>query len=499
MSATSERWWGLILAVSFAAAIAVPSVLIGPLRAGQVGFDSAASVLYFDRIASGTSLEAPLTATPKPLLTIVFGLLHAVTGDWRAISLATILASAVAVVLAMILTRRLAGRSAAVFSGVALVAAVPLIADVALSYAIAWALLGWLGAGLFLTLRPPRYALAGMALGIASLARIETLILLALATFVLLLGLLPAARRWIRPPPAAAGILLGWLALPIQAAHDVLLVGDPLYSLTTSARASEGAPLIGVLGALEMLIGRYFALGPLVVLGILGLVVLARARRWALLLGLGGLSLGVAGSIILLAARDTYVSARYLIPIDLALLFAAGAGYSALRVSLPEMSRRSRERWRAPVAIALAAAIGLAITLTFTAVEPRWLLTIRSNLRLHENAETLVPTIRAGVAPGLDGAPAVLVPVLLGPQMVIDLDLPIPSVSSTDGRGLDGSGDGFHIGQLVYHDRWGDRAYPALAALEVEEPVTIGPYTFAPLESDPIRGYWLLEVREAER
>src|SRR4029077_15638140 len=70
--------------------------VIRPFSAGPVGFDSAASVIHFDRIISGQGLEAFVTATPKPLLTVMYGLVHSIVPDWRAISWLAILGLAVA-------------------------------------------------------------------------------------------------------------------------------------------------------------------------------------------------------------------------------------------------------------------------------------------------------------------------------------------------------------------------------------------------------------------
>jgi len=73
-------------AVLFVVAAGLATDLIRPFRVGQVGFDMAASVLFFDRIVVGRHLESFISATPKPLFTVVNGLAHAVTGEWRLIS-----------------------------------------------------------------------------------------------------------------------------------------------------------------------------------------------------------------------------------------------------------------------------------------------------------------------------------------------------------------------------------------------------------------------------
>ena len=87
----AERRNGLSLAAAgAAAAFAVGFELVRPVLSGPVGFDTAASVIHFQRITSGRHLEAFITATPKPLLTLVDGLLFALSGDWRLISVSSI-------------------------------------------------------------------------------------------------------------------------------------------------------------------------------------------------------------------------------------------------------------------------------------------------------------------------------------------------------------------------------------------------------------------------
>jgi hypothetical protein len=92
----------LLGAIAGAVALGIGFELVRPFAAGPVGFDSSASVIYFDRIVSGRHLEAFVTATPKPFLTLVFGLLHELTAAWRSISWATIGAFALCVVLRVV-------------------------------------------------------------------------------------------------------------------------------------------------------------------------------------------------------------------------------------------------------------------------------------------------------------------------------------------------------------------------------------------------------------
>ena len=74
-----------MLAAIFIAAVAVAASAIRPWIAAPPAFDTAASVLHFDRIVAGRHLEQALSTTPKPLLTILYGLVYSATGDWRAL------------------------------------------------------------------------------------------------------------------------------------------------------------------------------------------------------------------------------------------------------------------------------------------------------------------------------------------------------------------------------------------------------------------------------
>ena len=172
-----ERPGWLVWLAGGAVVLAVGAVglaVVQPFAVGPVGFDSAASVAFFDRIVGGQRLEAYVGATPKPLLTLVYGLLYDVTHDWRAISWATIGAFAVGTYLAARLVQRLAGLPAAVFAVIGLVGLSLLQSDLILAYATPWAMVGWFAAGLLVTGPRPRFGLAGIALMLAALARLET-------------------------------------------------------------------------------------------------------------------------------------------------------------------------------------------------------------------------------------------------------------------------------------------------------------------------------------
>ena len=264
--------WVLLFIVAFGGAF----VLVLPVRVGQVGYDTAASVLYFDRLLAGRHLESFVAATPKPLLTVVDGFLHAATGDWRPISWLALAVYALDVVLAGVLARRLAGPVAAAFVAVGVAGTWALLEDASAAYAVGPAVLFWLLAGLLTTAPRPRYGLAGVALLLAGLARFETLILVGLIASVLVGWRLAAALgRKERPPSRAWLLLLGFLALPIQMLHDVLLTGDPFWSERVPVLVSEaGSPLIGVGGAIRLILNHYAPWAILVVLAALGVALL---------------------------------------------------------------------------------------------------------------------------------------------------------------------------------------------------------------------------------
>src|SRR5688500_17464214 len=95
------------------AALAVVAGLVAmelaqPFRGPAIAFDSQVSTFHFKLLVSGRQLEQFISTTPKPLLTLVYGPLHAL-GGWTAISLATIGALVAGVVLVAALAGRIAG------------------------------------------------------------------------------------------------------------------------------------------------------------------------------------------------------------------------------------------------------------------------------------------------------------------------------------------------------------------------------------------------------
>jgi hypothetical protein len=494
------RWARIAL---FLVACAVATALILPIRAGQVGFDSAASVLYFDRIAGGRHLEAFVTATPKPLLTVLYGLVFAVAHDWRAISFLAIAAFGLAVVLATQLAWRLGGLAAGGFAAGVIMGSSPLVKDVALSYALVWALIGWLVAGLALTARPPRYALAGLALLFAATARFESLLLsgVAVAALVGWWILARMGRTRAAPPPGAWLLSLGLLALPVQLIHDWLLTGDPWFSQLVPVRGSVGAPSIGPVARIVWIAVRYVDQGGLLYLALVGAVALVIARRWSILLGLAVLGPGIAAFLVFLELRHTYVSTRYAGPIDVAVAFAAAVGFALIAPPLGRLVSRNVPAWTA----ALALAAGILFASPFAAFSADVLHTARNNLILHRNADAAEAVIAPNLAalpsqtpPGVGPTagvvkPILLVPVLLRPQMAVDLGLPLWAIDSVSTQQIAG-GTGLRPGMLIYHDRRGDPPDPGFAALEVTKPTQLGNVDVVPISADPAAGWWVNRI-----
>ena len=65
------------------AAVVWAVLVLQPWGAATIDPDASSSVLYFDRIIAGQRLEAFVPTTPKPLLTLVYGITWAVGHDWR--------------------------------------------------------------------------------------------------------------------------------------------------------------------------------------------------------------------------------------------------------------------------------------------------------------------------------------------------------------------------------------------------------------------------------
>jgi hypothetical protein len=516
----------LTFAATLAAAVALALYVIKPFAAGGVDFDSAASVLFFQRLAGGRHLEAWVGATPKPLMTVVLGGLHAIWADWRLIIWASIAAYAVAVALSAVLARRLAGSGAAAFTAVALLGATPLLLDVARGYSIAWAMLGWVVAGLAISAKRPRYALAALALGLAALARVETFVLIGAATAALLAwGVRARSGRGTPPPRAASWILASWLALPIMLGHDWLLTGDPFFWLRVSARFSEAAADAvarqGPANIAAYLVRHVLRFGGFAILAALGVALAVSTRRWGVALGVAAATVGVAGFLVLLAARGTYVSTRYVVPIDIVILFAAGLGFGSLRTSSLARFRVLGGRripatphsmpWGTAGIVAIAAVSAAVLWVPLGSEIKSDTGQVRALLGNAVRADRVVPIVRHALENVAGGsgepdsskvlAPAdldriiLVVPSSLRPRLAVDANVGLTRIA---GLGLPSFGTVESLvhrpGRVIVHDpRTEGAAAGAYAALETQNPVIDGVHLI-PLLVDPVERIWVYQV-----
>ena len=512
-ASVSRRQELAVAGSAFVLSVAVAALIVRPFHVGTAGYDAAASVLYFERITAGRTLEAFLGATPKALLTGVYGIAFSIVPDWRVVSWLAILAYAAGIAASATLAYRLAGPVAAGFVAVGLVGSAELLQDVDLAYAVSWALLAWAVAGLLVTATKPRYAWAGLLLAVGGLARAETLIIVVLAGLLIVAGWL-LARRGGLPTSALrdrAPILLGLLAIPIQAGHDWLLTGDPLYAQHVPVIGSAGLPLVGVPGAIRFVIGHYAAEPLLVVLAVVGLAALAIRRRMDLVVGLIALGPGVAAFIVFLGLERIYISNRYIAPADLALTFAAGAGVAAIRLPLLQRFVRTLRRsgGRALVAAAIGCLVAIVTVRPFGPLDHATRQAIAINGLVHRDLGLVTPAIRSAIAGGgqaadwpANGSPTgptgtraiLLVPVLTVPQIAADLRLSLSSITGTTAASIRTDGTYPRAGQVVFHDIDRDLPRQAFRIFETDRPTTTGAVTVDPLVVDSKHRFWLVRI-----
>jgi hypothetical protein len=507
---------GLVLVGLLAVASAL--AVVQPFAAGPVSYDVGSSVIHFLRLIHGQRLEAFISTTPKPLLTVIDGGLYALTGDWRAISLAAIAAFGAAVALATWLAARVAGPVAAAFAAVALVAAPSVAGELVIASAVPFAMVGWAAAGLAVTAPRPRYVLAGVALALGSLARLETLVLVGVAAGTLV-GLWLASRRDARAgvPCGAWWILLGLTALPVMLVHDWLLTGDPMFWASVATRYSEGvgaATLMHPAALAHFLAHRYLGLIAFVVLAAIGGLSLLQRRRWATAVGLAALGPGIVAFLFFLSARGTFVATRYAVPVDLAVLFAAAIGTARVAEEIgrviaarwPHLTPtdgRARSRLAAGAAV-LAALLAVACGWPPALVAATTATAARDARQLAANERAAVPVLRTAlarlqgshdVAAGPGERPLVLlVPVPMRTLLASDLDVPLTRLGSTSPGGLAPPPGSLAKTALIVHSRVGDARDPAYAELEVATVTTIGGQTLTPLLVDATDGLWIYAV-----
>jgi hypothetical protein len=501
-----------VSAAVFVVAAAIAVELMRPTAAGFAGFDTAASVLHFERIASGRHLESFVTATPKPFLTLVDGGLMALFEDWRIVSWAAIAAFGAVAAVATWLASRTAGLLAGVAAAVLVISSARLVADVAIAYALAWAALLCLVAGLAVATPRRHPVLAGLALAAATLARLEVIAITGIAILAIVAGELESRRRGRLPDRSWWWLVLGLVALPVMCLHDLLLTGNPLFWVSVSEVFSNQAPN-AVLSPVALIgwIVAWLATEPVVVvLAGIGAIWLWRERRFPLLVGVVGSTLGVALFLVAIAIRGTYVSDRYLGVVDVGLRFAAAFGVVAVGAAASSSIRRLVPTAQ-PRAISVAAAIVAIAVLSIAIWRPGFLrpevrLAARTAQQEARHADAVVPVVRCALATlpgGVSVPPAttslapqtpdtikVVGPVLLRPRLARDLDIPLGAVSRVAPAEL--NPDTFlRAGVIAVHDRLSDRPTEAFRVLEVDRPTSVGTVLLTPLVADPVQGVWV--------
>ena len=496
----------------FALATLIAALVIRPFHVGAVGSDTASTVLYFDRIASGQRLEVFLGTTPKPFLTFVYGPLYALTHDWRAISWLAIVVFGSGVAAATVLVRRetrsLVGT---VFVATALLASAGLLRDASLAYGGSWCLLAWAVAGLAVTAPRPRYAVAGIALAVGGLIRPESLLIVGAAGIALAVAALAARRgRLTAPPSGAWWILIGLAAIPLAGLHDVVLAGDPFYSLRVPVLGTDIRPAQTSAAAFGVIRAHLVSLAPLGALAVVGLAVLAVRRRWPLLIGLLAIGPGVAILVLGLAARRVFVLDRYLLPVDLAVIVAAGVGLAALSVPVVAAAIRLDRRTTAALGVGLAAGVALALGPTIGPLDRTLLADIGADRTVVGNLAAAAPTLdraldaipdararpaRADPTAIPGGRPAILlVPARVLPMAAVELDLTLDRVVRSQPQLMSPDGTWPAPGQLVLHDGTIDSPAAGLGFLEVDQPSSSGRIRVIPLSADVGRQLWVLRI-----
>lgn len=502
----------VIVAGVFVGVSAVLLWLVRPLSGGPAASDAASSVLYFDRIVAGRHLEAWLNTTPKPLLTVVYGVLHAIDGEWRLVSVSAVLATAVGILLGTEVVRRVAGIAAAAFALVALTGSTALAAEASWAYGLGWAFAFWMAAALMLLRPGPRYGLAGAFLLLAALARPETFILLGIATLILagatVRGQLPSRGAWL--------ITIGWLALPVMCLHDLLLTGDPLWWLSVAPHAVEvnGGRARSLPGAVYMSASRLISMIVLVLEALVGGIIVLRRRAWVATVGLVALGPLIVVFIWFLAARHIETIGHYLHPVDLAIILGAAVGVGTL---LPWARDRLIPRipqLAGPIGgvLVLAAAIVLAVVSSrpFSPLSTGARQTIALEGQLDVRVASLLPLIVSNLAanpapttqpPGPMGSPdpssiSLFIPRHRLPRMAVDLDLPLTAVAVLVPARVDLAHGYPPAGSVVYMDGKIDpgSVSSATAVLRVTAATTVGGVRIVPVKTDPAAGIWIVRV-----
>jgi hypothetical protein len=495
--------------------------------------DEHAAVLYFDRLVAGDRLEDPLLSSPKPLLTVIYGLAWRVGHDWRLLEALAVAAFALAVVCLARAAARLAGPPAAAAVALAVAGSGPLVLQAARGNSMIFALAAWSVALDALTRVP-----LGAPGGAAGTSRGAW----AVAAAALTLGGLARAESWLLLPLAAGYGLLAWrrgerrgllLLLPLAApllwlAHDWLLAGDPLYAVRVPGRYTDlvsGRQVVPPGDWVAQVARRYAADPLLLALAAAGAAWLVRRRAWGWLAALGATGVGVLALLGLEAWRGTYVSWRYFDPADAAVRVTAALGAAALATAAARLAGRGpsggalpagdpgdgrrgrwvgdagdagdgrRGRWVGVVAVVGAVLLVGAACWPLAPGDPLVDSTLDRDRRLSANAATAIAVLRP-----LAAEPGTVV-VVSGPQrlrVAVELGLPLDRVRDLFLAGRSAPLDRALAGSAaVFHDADGDRPTERFAPLSTAVETRVGGVEVVPLRTDQGRGLYVHRVRSA--
>jgi hypothetical protein len=376
------------LAVAGVAAAALASlVAVAFGGVALVNYDTLYGLLWGRELATGqeVDLRTSLAPTPHPLLTAA-GVLLAPLGPEGAQTAAVVgayLALGVVGVLVALLGRAWFGLAAGLAAAALLLTREPVLSYGVRAYVDLPYLALLLAALLAHTRRPGAGAAVLAPLALAGLLRPEAW-LFAAAAWVLL------ARGGRRTPRELAGLAaLAGAAPVLWALHDLVLAGDPLWSLTGTR---ENVGVLGRVTGLDDLpltlprrLGEVLREPGLVAAAGGGVLALLWLRRRAL----PGLVAGLlaVGAFAVLAAAGLSLLVRYLLPAATVLALFAGAGVAGFLL-LPRGDGR-RRAWAA------FAALALVLLAAFAPAQARRLDRLQASLgRQEEIVAALEPLVR---------------------------------------------------------------------------------------------------------
>ena len=523
---------GLSALVAVIAAV-VLWLVIQPLARATADTDAAASVMYFDRIVHGHRLEAFFPTTPKPLLTLVYGLAWSLTHDWHSLAVMTLMVGALGVGLAARLAARLGGIAAAAFVAIGLVAWPTFRLETADANSFVWGLALWLLAGVLITAERPRPWLAGLALLLAGLARTETAWLVAAAACCAAVVVIRARRTGDRSQlRLILPLLIGVLAVPLACLHDLLLSGKPFYWLSVpggyTALTYPNLASVSPLTVLHEQAVHYRPLLALMLVAAVGIAWLASTRWRPVSFALVAFTGGVLLTLVGLGWRGIYISERYYEESDAAILLAAAVGGGLLvrrvldwtgnRMAGRGAGARAGSRpWLRQAALGGVAAL-LALGVAWQVVPQAGVEALLARSAQADVALRAAEPQLAAIVAGADGATLTVsgvsypvsdpracrafVPRSLLPRISVDTGAPTPVLGDSFLAFRDGDYSVLSPGQWVLHIAAGDGSGGVFAPFEHSVPTTLTvktgvALTILPVFVDEQMGVWLLRVDAA--